>query len=48
MLFNVSFLQRLNFKTFGNQTAVHEVQTVQVITGGEFRFGLFGVYTGAL
>ncbi|WAR05573.1 PKHL1-like protein, partial [Mya arenaria] len=41
-------VQRLDFFTFGNQSATQEVQTVTLETGGEFRFGLFGVYTAPL
>ena len=39
-------LQRLTFTDFVNSTYVKEVQTLDIETGGEFRIGLFGVYTG--
>ncbi|XP_053372863.1 fibrocystin-L-like [Mercenaria mercenaria] len=40
--------QKIEFKKFSSQTAVGEVQTVKVDTPGEFRFGLFGVFTEPL
>ncbi|XP_045208899.2 fibrocystin-L-like [Mercenaria mercenaria] len=40
-------VQRLEFKHFtGGRSYVSETQTVDIETSGEFRFGLYGVYTG--
>ena len=41
-------MQELTFSGFEEDTAVNEVQTIEVETPGSFRIGLFGVYTGPL
>jgi hypothetical protein len=38
--------KELEFKQFSSQDATNEVQTVEVTTPGQFRFGIFNVYTG--
>ena len=38
----------MTFSGFEEDTAVNEVQTIEVETPGSFRIGLFGVYTGPL
>ena len=38
----------MTFSGFEEDTAVNEVQTIEVETPGSFRIGLFGVFTGPL
>ncbi|XP_053372850.1 fibrocystin-L-like [Mercenaria mercenaria] len=41
-------VQRIEFQNFTKQSYEYEVQIVEINTAGEYRFGIFGIYTAPL